>query len=124
MTPVARLAAVSLDTSDPAGLAAFYRQLLDLELLFETEEFVALKGASVILTMQRVEDHQAPEWPTGAVPKQLHLELAVDDLDTAEAKAVALGAAKAGTQPSPDTWRVLLDPAGHPFCITTLIPDI
>jgi hypothetical protein len=25
-------------------------------------------------------------------------------------------------QPSPDVWRVLLAPAGHPFCITTLIP--
>jgi hypothetical protein len=39
------------------------------------------------------------------------------------AEALALGAAKANTQPSPDRWRVLLDPAGHPFCITTLIPD-
>ena len=123
MTPVARLAAVSLDTSDPAALATFYRQLLDLELLFESGDFVALKGASVILTMQRVADHQAPEWPTGAVQKQIHLELAVDDLDTAEAEAVKVGAVKADIQPSPDTWRVLLDPAGHPFCITTLIPD-
>jgi hypothetical protein len=49
--------------------------------------------------------------------------LAVDDLDDAEARALALGAAKAKMQPSPDRWRVLLDPAGHPFCRRTLIPD-
>jgi hypothetical protein len=24
--------------------------------------------------------------------------------------------------PAPDRWRVLLDPAGHPFCLTTQIP--
>jgi hypothetical protein len=57
-------------------------------------------------------------------PKQLHLELAVGDLDEAEAAALAaIGATKAQTQPSPELWRVLIDPAGHPFCITTLIPD-
>ena len=124
MTAIARLAAVSLDSSDPPALATFYRQLLDLEVMFESDDFVALKGAGVLLTMQRVDDHLAPDWPSGAVPKQLHLELAVDDLDDAEAQSLALGATKAGTQPAPDRWRVLLDPAGHPFCITTGIPDV
>ena len=124
MTAIARLAAVSLDTSEPAVLADFYRQLLDLEVLFEADTFIALKGAAVLLTVQRVDDHRPPEWPTGAVPKQLHLELAVDDLDAAEARAIALGAAKGSEQPSPESWRVLIDPAGHPFCITTLIPEV
>ena len=124
MTAIARLAAVSLDTSEPAVLADFYRQLLDLEVLFEADTFIALKGAAVLLTVQRVDDHRPPEWPTGAVPKQLHLELAVDDLDAAEARAIALGAAKGSEQPSPESWRVLIDPAGHPFCITTLIPEL
>jgi len=47
----------------------------------------------------------------------------VRDLEVAEADALALGATKASHQPSPDSWRVLIDPAGHPFCITTMIPD-
>jgi hypothetical protein len=119
----ARLAAISLDGPDPAALASFWRQLLDLEVWFESEEFIALKGAAVHLTVQKVADHRAPDWPSGPVPKQLHLELAVTDLEKAEAEALALGAVKADVQPAPDTWRVLLDPAGHPFCITTLIPD-
>jgi len=56
------------------------------------------------------------------VPKQIHLELAVQDLETAEAEALALGATRPDQQPNPEHWRVLIDPAGHPFCITTLIP--
>src|SRR5580704_5423037 len=66
-------------------------------------------------TFQRVADHQPPDWPTGSAPKQIHLELAVDDLEAAEARALELGASKAAEQPSPERWRVLLDPAGHPF---------
>ncbi len=124
MPAIGRLAAISLDTSDPAGLADFYRQLLDLELMFESEDFVALQGAAVLLTTQRVADHRPPDWPGSDVPKQLHLELAVDDLDDAEARALAIGARRADAQPSPELWRVLLDPAGHPFCLTTLIPEI
>jgi hypothetical protein len=80
-----------------------------------------LKAAGIFLTVQRVADHRPPDWPDGAIPKQLHLELAVDDLEGAEGKAIELGALKAPDQPAPDRWRVLFDPAGHPFCITTLI---
>jgi hypothetical protein len=37
---------------------------------------------------------------------------------------VLLGAVKAQTQPNPHVWRVLHDRAGHPFCITTTIPEV
>ncbi len=51
---------------------------------------------------QRVEDYLPPVWPSGPVPKQLHLELAVDDLDAAEATALALSVRKAEEQPAPN----------------------
>jgi hypothetical protein len=124
MTAIARLAAVSLDSSDPVGLAAFYRDMLDLEVFFENEDFVALKGAGILITTQRVSDHRPPDWPENDVPKQIHLELAVDDLEASEAAVVAIGATRSSHQPSPDVWRVMVDPSGHPFCITTLIPDV
>jgi hypothetical protein len=38
------------------------------------------------------------------------------------AEAERLGARPAATQPAPDRWRVMFDPAGHPFCLTTQIP--
>lgn len=118
-----RLGAVSVDCCDPAGLADFYKNVLDLEVMFASADFVALQGAGVFLTFQRVADHQRPSWPTGPVPKQLHLELAVADLDATESRVLALGATKAEVQPNPDSWRVLIDPAGHPFCITSLMPE-
>jgi catechol 2,3-dioxygenase-like lactoylglutathione lyase family enzyme len=123
MTARARLAGVSLDASDPDQLARFYQDYLELERVWESPDFVALSGAGVFLTVQRVEDHRPPDWPTGNAPKQMHLELAVSDLEPAEEAALALGARKAEVQPAPARWRVLIDPAGHPFCITTLIPD-
>ena len=46
----------------------------------------------------------------------MHLDVEVDDLEIAVADALALGAALAADQPQDDV-RVLLDPAGHPFCL-------
>jgi hypothetical protein len=117
------LGAVALDCPDPGHLSAFYKAVLDLELLFSSADFVALNGAGVLLTFERVDDHQRPTWPAGPVPKQLHLDLTVIDLDAEEARILALGATKAEVQPNPDKWRVLIDPAGHPFCLTIVKPD-
>nr|WP_245662650.1 VOC family protein [Nocardia vermiculata] len=48
----------------------------------------------------------------------MHLDLFVDDLDIAERAAIDCGASKAEFQSAPDRWRVLIDPSGHPFCLT------
>ncbi len=121
--PSVRLAAVSLDAVDPLPEAEFWRDLLGLQIIWQNDDFVALRGAAVLITVQRVADHRVPQWPTGEVPKQLHLELTVTDLDDGEQAAVALGATRASVQPSPDRWRVLIDPAGHPFCVSNQIPE-
>lgn len=121
--PKIRLGAVSLDAADPKALATFYQDLLGLEVLFESDDFVALKGASTLITTQRVDDHREPDWPDNEVPKQVHLELAADDLDEAESFAVSVGARSTPAQDGADHFRVMLDPAGHPFCLTTLIPE-
>ena len=123
MTAIARLAAVSLDAHDPSVLSSFYQELLGLEVSYETPDFVALKGAPTLITIQRVSDLPPVSWPEGPIPKQIHLEFGVDDLDLAERAAIDVGARLAEVQPSPDRWRVMLDPAGHPFCLTTLVPE-
>ncbi|MCX4648010.1 MULTISPECIES: VOC family protein [unclassified Streptomyces] len=46
----------------------------------------------------------------------MHFDFQVGDLDSAVAEAVALGATVAEFQPQ-ESVRVLLDPAGHPFCL-------
>jgi hypothetical protein len=63
----------------------------------------------------RVENYVPPTWPTGSVPKQSHLDVNVSNLDDAEKRAISLGAVRPPSQPEPDSYVVLLDPAGHPF---------
>ena len=59
-----------------------------------------------------------PVWPAGPGDPRMsmHLDIEVDDLDAAGARAVAAGATLAAFQPQDDV-RVYLDPAGHPFCL-------
>nr|WP_216899688.1 VOC family protein [Nocardia alni] len=118
MAATARFGAVSLDSKDPRDLGRFYRELLEFEIVYDSEELVVLRGDGVTMTVERVDDHVPPDWPGNRVPKQMHLDLFVSELDSAEKAAIALGASKADFQPAPDRWRVLLDPSGHPFCLT------
>jgi Glyoxalase-like domain len=46
----------------------------------------------------------------------MHLDFQVGDLEDALAEALALGTTLADHQPQ-DNVRVLIDPAGHPFCL-------
>jgi hypothetical protein len=115
---IAEFIAVCLDCPDPAGLAAFYSALTGGKITYSEEEYaaVALEGGPT-LNFQKVADHRPPTWPEPDRPQQFHLDFYVDDLDGAEADLLALGAARPDFQPGGDRWRVLTDPAGHPFCI-------
>jgi hypothetical protein len=73
--------------------------------------------------LKTTEDYLPPTWPDRTRLQQEHLDFAVDDLDAAEEVAVAAGARKAAFQPAPQNWRVMIDPAGHPFCLNGQIPD-
>jgi len=118
-----RFGAVSLDCADPGRLAQFWAELLGGEIAFRSDDFVAVKLENVWMTATRVVNYQAPTWPGGATPKQMHLDLAVRDLDACSAEAIRLGAAQCDVQPAPERYLVFLDPAGHPFCLTTQIPE-
>ena len=76
---------------------------------------VTVVGDAAVLTAA-VTDYTPPQWPGQQVPQQMHLDVIVDDLDAAEAAVLELGATKPEHQPG-TTFRVFLDPAGHPFCL-------
>lgn len=117
---VGKLWSVTLDCADPTPLAQFWASMLDGTVAFESDAFIAVQTpGDTWIAAYKIEDYVAPKWPDGDVAKQFHLDLAVDDLDVAEREAIALGAVKAEHQPNADTFRVLFDPAGHPFCVTT-----
>ena len=123
MTEHIRFGAVSLDCADPDELADFWAAVVDGEVAFRSDTFDAVKAGSLWLTAVKVDNYQPPTWPGDDTPKQMHLDLSVSDLAEAEREVLALGATKATTQPSPDSYLVFLDPAGHPFCLSTNFPD-
>jgi hypothetical protein len=121
--PVAPLRGVTLDCPEPVLLAEFYRRLAGGEVVHSSPEFVYLATGPIGLAFQRAADYKAPSWPDTGGPQQAHLDFHVADsaqLDVAEAQVLALGATRPAQQPRPQRWRVLLDPAGHPFCLTSM----
>ena len=77
-----------------------------------------LKGSDgAALGFGQVPDYTPPSWPNGQGSKQFHFDLKTPDIAAAEQRCVELGATVPDDQPG-ETWRVILDPAGHPFCLT------
>lgn len=121
-----------LGTGDPVALAAFYERLLGWTIVAsdpprpgfpEKDGWAMLKPPPdheglLALAVQYEPDYLAPVWPpaAGRQAMMMHLDIAVDDLDAAVAWSVEAGATLAEHQPQ-DQVRVLLDPAGHPFCL-------
>ena len=119
MSPIITLACVVIDCQDPAGMAAFYHAASGGEITHTDEDSAWVAMAATTWVFRKVEGYQPPTWPGSKVPPQLHLDFSVDDLDTAEKQLHALGATTPEHQPNDRTRGliVMLDPAGHPFCI-------
>ncbi|HXV92081.1 MAG TPA: VOC family protein [Pseudonocardia sp.] len=119
MDAIGRLSLVALDCPEPRALAEFYSALLGWPVDPESGDgWVQLVADSdVTLAFQRVEGYREPEWPGQEHPQQLHLDIDVPDLDAGEERVIAIGARKHGVQPKPESFRVYVDPAGHPFCL-------
>jgi predicted enzyme related to lactoylglutathione lyase len=113
---VARSPGIVIDCPDPGALARFYGALLDWKVEVSSDWADVRDENGQCISFQQVEDYTPPRWPSQAVPQQMHLDVTVDDLDAAEAAVLDLGATKHEHQPG-TTFRVFLDPAGHPFCL-------
>ena len=121
-----RLTGVCLDCADARALADFYARLLGWEISASDGDWFQLAdpGGGVHLNIQGEAWYEPPAWPerSGELTKMMHFEIYVDDIEAAVAHAVASGALEATPQPEtrdPRTLRVMLDPAGHPFCLFT-----
>lgn len=115
-----RLAATVLQCADPIALATFYQRLLGWEWVSREATWAQLRSPDYDrprLSFQREPGYQAPVWPCAGDGQtmQAHLDLEVEDLDAAEQRAVAAGATRADRQLAQDV-RIMIDPAGHPFC--------
>ena len=118
--PDTTLMGLMLDCPDAKQLSAFYSELLGKPITFEDDGVAMIgdDGAQPVM-FQQVANYTAPRWPDPAHPQQFHLDLLVDDFETAEPPTLALGATR--LPGGGDTFRVYADPAGKPFCLT--IPE-
>ncbi|MBA3311255.1 MAG: VOC family protein [Nocardioidaceae bacterium] len=111
---------VVLDAPDARALAWFYADLLGWRLAKDEPDDAAVvpPEEGKYLSFQTSPEYVRPVWPPalGAQQTMMHLDLEVGDLEAAVAHALQLGAEMAEHQPQ-DNVRVLLDPAGHPFCL-------
>jgi hypothetical protein len=116
-----RITELSLDCRDPAGLAAWWAEVLGYEVLPPGDDGT-------------VEIRPPGQGPKGVVPTivfapaaeptpgklRLHLDLnATDrDQDAELARLLALGATRADVgQTGDESWHVLADPEGNEFCL-------
>jgi hypothetical protein len=112
---------VVLDAPDGVALAHFYARLLGWSIFSEGDGGAAVapsEQAGYYLGFETNHHYVRPVWPTvpGEPQMSMHLDVEVDDLDHAVRYAVEVGAELAEYQPQ-QTVRVMLDPAGHPFCL-------
>ncbi|WP_341729018.1 VOC family protein [Brooklawnia sp.] len=113
-----RIGMVTVDCADPVAEAEFWAALLGGEIAAATQEYaMVVFPAGPALGFGCVDDFEPPAWPNPHGSKQFHLDLAVTDIAATEQQALGLGASLAEPQPG-ETWRVLIDPAGHPFCLS------
>lgn len=127
--PAIRATSITIMAPDPRSLAAFYAALLGTE-VHATEPagpgepleagWAQLRAGSMTINVEWEREWTAPVWPAAAGTQHStqHLDLHVDDLPAATAWALECGARQAPVQPQDDI-RVMVDPAGHPFCLFT-----
>jgi Glyoxalase-like domain len=113
---IARFPSVVLDCPDAGALGRFYGELLGWPVDVSPGWADVKADYGQCFSFQQVENYAPPKWPGQDAPQQMHIDVIVDDLDSAEAAVIKLGAVKHEHQPG-TTFRVFLDPAGHPFCL-------
>ncbi len=109
---------MTYDCADAKTLAEFYGKLFGWEVSIPHEGYAGAAGDGVHITFQTVEGYQPPVWPweDGKQAQMAHLDLYTDNLEAGIAHAIACGATVATTQYF-DGIKVMIDPAGHPFCL-------
>lgn len=126
-----QLTSITIGSPNPQELARFYAGLLGGEL---TADEPAPQGqppeagwaqvrttsdfGRITLNFEYERAWQTPVWPSKVGQQHItqHLDIRVDDLESAVGQAIACGAVQDPYQPQDDV-RVMRDPHGHPFCL-------
>jgi predicted enzyme related to lactoylglutathione lyase len=117
--PIAKLGWILTDCHDPERLAAFWGELLGVDVedrLGSGPQYVNLAPATAAgprICFQRVPEPKITK-------NRIHLDLAVQDVDAAALRVEELGGSRV---PHSDyhedgySWRLMADPEGNEFCL-------
>lgn len=124
-TPLIHWTTLTIDCSDAEVLGAFYSRLLGWEVTArDGAGWLQVRNpqGGISLNIQAEDAYEPPVWPEqpGLQSKMMHFEVLVTDLDAAVRVVLECGGTEALHQPTErdrTRLRIMLDPAGHPFCL-------
>ena len=119
---ISSIIGIAFDCPNANDLADFYGKMTGWQKEISSEEWAALRTPEgILLVFQTVENYVPPAWPweNGKQQQMAHIDFKVDNLHEAVELALQCGAKKSDVQYF-DTSTVMLDPAGHPFCLSTI----
>ncbi len=112
---------IVFDAADLAVESSFWAEVLGGRVVAEDDwHSVVDANGDWRIGIQLAPNHVPPEWPVGAQQQQVHLDLHVEDPESAHEEVIALGARllqAADDLSAAEGHQVYADPAGHPFCI-------
>lgn len=115
---------IVFDAADIDAESAFWAAFLDgtVEKWGDSWRAIWVDGGWA-LGVQLAPNHVPPDWPDGAPPQQIHLDLYFEGLeahDAAHERVLSLGGRllkAAEDRTAARGVQVYADPAGHPFCL-------
>jgi len=122
MMMITSMIGFAYDCKNARALADFYASLLNLKITLSGDGWAGIHTPQgIILAFQTVQEYVPPVWPwkPGAQQQMAHIDFKVDNLTEAVNHAIKCGATKAEEQYY-DTSTVMIDPEGHPFCLSTV----
>ena len=116
---------LTIDCADAETLGTFYAQMFGWEVTArDGAGWLQLRNphGGISLNIQAEDTYEPPVWPeqSGHQAKMMHFEVLVNDLDAAVRLVLECGGTEALHQPTDrdrSRLRIMLDPAGHPFCL-------
>ena len=113
---------IAFDCPNANDLADFYVNISGWKKEISSYEWAGIRTPEgILLVFQTVDNYVSPVWPweNNKQQQMAHIDFKVDSLPEAEDLALKYGAKKSEVQYY-DTSTVMIDPAGHPFCLSTV----
>lgn len=122
---------ITLDTitidcknEDLPKMMDFYEKLTGFRAEPSQEDMIpTLIGKGIAISFYPVNRYTPPTFPSPEVGRQIHLDFYVTDLEASILYARSIGA-KDSTKQFDDSYHIMFDPVGHPFCLSTNGPTV